>query len=271
MLYKQSFRQPRYGPVDISEKGYALSLVRLESKENLSIVRLHNGVTNAITPDMAEELSEIIAQVKKDFMGAVLAGGEKFFSMGFDLPKLLQLDHVGMSDFFYRFNQVVFSLLTIPIPTAAAIKAHAIAGGTILMLACDYRVAATGKVLIGLNEITLGLPVPYLPDLILRQIVGDAIASEMIYHGEFIACADATKKGIIHEVFPKSDVEDKALEMVSMVAKQPARAFASAKENRVEVLRMRYEKNFKAKNKEFMDCWFSSETQELLKEASKKF
>ena len=170
----------------------------MKAKKNLALVRLSNGVTNAISPDLAEELSTVIAQVKKDCAGMVLAGGEKFFSMGFDLPKLLLLNRSGMTEFFYFFNKVVFEILTIPVPTAAAIKAHAIAGGTILLLACDYRVAASGKVLIGLNEIKLGVPAPYLPDLILRRIAGDVVASEMLYLGEFIDSSDAAEKRDCH-------------------------------------------------------------------------
>lgn len=248
-----------------------MSPVTIESKGDLAIVRLNNGVTNAISPDLAQELSRVITDVKNESAGMVLAGGDKFFSMGFDLPKLLLLDRTGMADFFYFFNNVVFEILTLPLPTAAAVKAHAIAGGTILLLACDYRVAAQGKVLIGLNEIKLGVPAPYLPDLLLRQIAGDAIASEMIYRGEFIDSSDAEKNGIINGVVPKSDVEDKAVEIVSAIAKLPARAFRASKSNRVETVRLSYEKHHGLKNDEFLDCWFSSASQELLREAAKKF
>ncbi len=248
-----------------------MSLVTVESKEDLAIVRLQNGVTNAISPDLAEELSRVIAQVKKDKAGMVLAGGEKFFSMGFDLPKLLLLDRSGMTEFFYVFNQVVFDILTLPVPTVAAIKAHAIAGGTILLLACDYRVAASGKVLIGLNEIKLGVPVPYLADLILRRIAGDVFASEMIYRGEFVDSSDAHKKGVVNSIFPKPNVEKKALEIVASLAKLPTKAFQASKANRVEAIRSSYEKNFRAKNEEFLERWFSPETQALLTEAAKKF
>ena len=78
-----------------------------------------------------------------------------------------------MTEFFHKFNHVVLNILTLPLPTAAAVKAHAVAGGAIMMLTCDYGFAAAGRVLIGLNGIKLGVPIPYLPDLILRQIAGD--------------------------------------------------------------------------------------------------
>ena len=115
------------------------------------------------------------------------------------------------------------------------------------------------------------MPAPYLPDLILRRIAGDVVASEMLYLGEFIDSSDAEKKGIVTSMFPKSDVEDKALEIVASVAKLPAKAFQASKANRVEAIRSSYENSFRAKNEAFLDCWFSSETQELLSEAAKKF
>ncbi|MGC8659564.1 MAG: enoyl-CoA hydratase/isomerase family protein, partial [Desulfomonilaceae bacterium] len=113
-----------------------MPLVDLEKHDNLGMIRLNNGPTNAIGPDLVQDFSQVLARVRMNFKGMVLSGGEKFFSMGFDLPTLLKLDRKNMSAFFYNFNQVVFELATLPVPTCAAVKAHAIAGGAILMLAC---------------------------------------------------------------------------------------------------------------------------------------
>ena len=93
----------------------------------------------------------------------------------------------------------------------------------------------------------------------------------MLYLGEFVESSDAWEKGLIHDVFPKTEVEAKALDRVANLSKLPPKAFAAAKANRVEIIRARYEKNFKTKNAEFLNCWFSAEAQELLKEAAKKF
>ncbi|MGC8604758.1 MAG: enoyl-CoA hydratase/isomerase family protein, partial [Desulfomonilaceae bacterium] len=247
-----------------------LPLVNLESHEDFAIVRLANGVTNALSFNLVNELFESIAIVKKNFRGMVLAGGEKFFSIGFDIPTLLKLDRPSMGEFLQRFNQMVLNILTLPVPTVAAVKAHAVAGGSILLFSCDYRFAASGRVLIGLNGIKLGVPIPYLADLALRQIAGDQIASDMLYLGEFVGSSDAWEKGLVHDVFPAPEVEAKALDRVADLAKLPSKSFAAAKATRVEQIQARYEKNSIIRNKEFLDCWFSAEAQELLKEAAKK-
>ena len=245
--------------------------IKLEQHKDVALLRLDNKVTNAINTAMVENLSAAVNRIKTEFKGLVLAGGEKFFSMGFDLPALLKLDRSGMTEFFYRFNQVVFDIYTLPMPTACAITGHAIAGGTILASSCDYRFLASGRKLMGLNEIKLGVPVPYLSDLMLRQSVGDRAATEMIYQGEFIEPINAGKIGLVDEVLYQDKVESRAIEKITKLAALPGQAFAAIKANRVEAIRLAYEKNYKVKNEIFLDCWFSQPVQELLSKAAEKF
>lgn len=248
-----------------------MALVALEHHNKMAILRLNHGVTNAVSPALAMELSDLLRRVRSEYDGLLLAGGEKFFCIGFDVPKLLELDRSGMTELFHRYNQILLDLFTMPKPTACAVKGHCLGAGETFLLACDYRYGAAGKTLFGLNEIKLGLPVPYLPDMLLREIVGDRIASDMLYTGDFIGAIDAERVGILHEVLSKETVEGRALEKLSELCKHPSRAFAAVKANRVEVIRSRYENKYEAKMEELLDCWYAETTQELLSEAAKKF
>ena len=246
-------------------------MIAIENLDEIAIVRLNNGVTNAIGPALVKDLSDALDTMKGEAKGMVLAGGEKFFSIGFNLPELRKLDRPGMGDFFYEFNQDVFRIFTLPFPTACAMTGHAIAGGTILSLGCDYRFLADGKKLMGLNEIKLGVPVPYLCDLILRQVAGDRAATEIVYSGEFIEPDQALEIKLVDEICPLKEVEACAVEKVSELAKLPRQAFEAIKENRVEAVRRSYEKNYRVKNDIFLDCWFSEPVQRLLAKAAEKF
>jgi Delta3-Delta2-enoyl-CoA isomerase len=245
--------------------------ILIESHEEIAILRLNNGVTNSISRELIDDLSEKLITVKKDFQGVILAGGEKFFCIGLDLPTLLMLDKIEMEDFFNKFNHLILSLFTLPLPTCCSISGHAIAGGNILALTCDYRYAASGEKLIGLNEIKLGVPVPYLADLMLRQIVGDQTATEILYSGDFMTTPDAKQLGLVDEIFPQTDVEGQTIKKVKELIALPQAAFSEIKANRVEKIRQRYEENYMQKNEKFLDCWFSEPVQELLKAASQKF
>jgi enoyl-CoA hydratase/carnithine racemase len=162
------------------------------------------------------------------------------------------------------------NLFKAPLPTVCAVEGHAVAGGCILALACDYRIAGEGRKL-GLNEVLLGVPVPYLADLMLRQLVGDGPAKALLYEGGFIAAAEARTIGLVDDVCAKEDVEAQSIRKAQWLADLPRQAFAAIKANRVEALIQQYEAQARRKNEQFLDCWFDPGTQDLLKEAARKF
>jgi len=245
--------------------------VKIEAHGSVAILRLNNGVTNAISSELVSDLSVALGQIKSEFKGMVLAGGTKFFSIGLELPGLLQLDHRSMDDFWSKFNQVTLDLYTLPIPTGCAIGGHAIAGGAILALTCDYRYISTGRKLIGLNEIKIGLPVPYLADLILRQIVGDRAATKMEYSGEFLEPEEAQLIGLADSVHSLAELEDQIREKVAEISELPPYGFTFIKENRTAEIRLLFEENRQRKADIFLSCWFDPPVRELLNEAAKKF
>jgi enoyl-CoA hydratase/carnithine racemase len=248
-----------------------MAKVSIEQKDAVGIIRLTHGVTNPIGPELVEELSAAVRSARSEFRGLVLAGGPKFFSIGFDLPNLLKLNRKGVSDFYHGFGELMLELTTLPIPTASAIAGHAVAGGMILMLSTDYRFAASGRTLLGLNEIKLGVPVPYMADLLLRQIVGDRFATELIYRGDLLEAASVETTGLIDKIAPKDEVEQRAVETVAELASLHPASFAAIKESRVEEVRDRYNKNGWARDESFIDIWFDPASQEGLKEAAKTF
>ncbi|MBW2435095.1 MAG: enoyl-CoA hydratase/isomerase family protein, partial [Deltaproteobacteria bacterium] len=129
--------------------------VNLEAHEDIALLQLNSGVTNAISPELVDDLGKALIGIKDQFKGMVLAGGDKFFCIGLDLPGLLQLGRAEMIDFYVTLNQAVLDLYTLPIPTASAIAGHATAGGAILALSTDFRLIAAGRKFIGLNEVKL--------------------------------------------------------------------------------------------------------------------
>lgn len=248
-----------------------MALVTIEPHDHVAILRLTNGVTNPIDPALLDELDNALETIRSGYAGLVLAGNAKFFSMGFDLPHLLQQDRSAMSDFFYRFNDLAARLYGLPLPTVCAIAGHAVAGGFILAQSCDFRLAAEGKLKMGLNEVALGVPVPYLSDLMLRQVAGDRTATTMMYEGAFITVTQALQSGIVDQAFAGETLEAQALEKAKALAKLPKPALAAIKSNRVEPVLALYAQNHREKNERFLDCWCSEPVQRLLREAASKF
>jgi len=242
-----------------------------EIKKDIAVLALNNGTSNSIDADLVRDMSAALDEIRNEARGMVLCGGAKFFSIGLDLPSLIKFDRVEMSDFWYKFNHLILDLYTIPLPTVCVMTGHAVAGGNILALTCDYRFAGNETKKIGLNEIKLGVPVPYLADMLLRQIISERSATEMLYSGDFISFAEAQKIGLVDEIFPTDTVVRKAWEKAAALSASGTQAFSAIKSSRTEEIREKYEKNFKSRNEIFLDCWFSTSTQRMLKDASQKF
>lgn len=248
-----------------------MKTVLTEYQHEIAVLRLNNGVTNAISPQLVSDLSAGLTACRDNCRGLMLAGGAKFFSIGFDLPTLLMLNREEMADFYHCFNEAALNLFTLSVPTVCAIGGHAIAGGTILALTCDYRFAALENKLLGLNEIKLGVPVPHLADLMLRVILPERTATEIVYRGEFLSVADARKIGLIDDIRDPDTLESRALEKVLELAALPAPAFAQIKDARVAETRAIFRENHAAKTKGFLECWFHPAVRPLLAAAAEKF
>ncbi len=248
-----------------------MTKLAFEDHGNVAILRLANGVTNAIGPELVEELALALPEVQGHFRGMVLSGGEKFFSIGLDLPALLKLNRKDMAGFWARFEDTVLDLYTLPVPTAAAIAGHAPAAGTILALACDFRMIAAGKKLMGLNEIKIGLPVPFLADLMLRQTAGDRAATEIEYTGELLMPEKAQALALVDAVFPEEEVEAKAIAKISEILERPPFGFPLTKQHRVKDVRAQFLTGRESIHQAFMECWFSVPVQALLRDAAEKF
>jgi enoyl-CoA hydratase/carnithine racemase len=245
--------------------------VAVEAHGKLAVVRLQNGVTNAIGLELVTDLAGILQEVPLRFDGMVLAGGRKFFSIGLDLPALLELEREPMAQFWEQFDTLVAALYTLSLPTVCAIAGHATAGGTILALACDHRMVAEGRKLIGLNEINIGVPVPFLADLMLRQIVSERSATAMIYGGELLLPDKARQIGLADDICPEDTIEAAALALAERLAAKPHTAFALVKANRVAAVRRRFERDRHTQSRAFLDCWFEPAVQAMLAEAAEKF
>ncbi|MBX3023276.1 enoyl-CoA hydratase/isomerase family protein [bacterium] len=91
----------------------------------------------------------------------LLTGAGGAFSAGLNLKEVASLDVCAMARFLCLLDTLVQALYEYPGPTVACIDGHAIAGGCVLALCCDWRVAVDrADVRIGLNEVALGLEFP---------------------------------------------------------------------------------------------------------------
>jgi enoyl-CoA hydratase/carnithine racemase len=249
-------------------------MIVVERVEAVAVLKLARGVTNAINLELIEALRGTLSGVRDDpeVRGVVLTtSSEKFLSIGFDIPDLVDRPRVEFEHFFWAFNQCCLELYTLPKPTVAAITAHATAGGCILALCCDYRLIGEGRRLMGLNEVKLGVPVPYLPDRILDQLVGSRAARAIVESGSFYGPDEALAIGMVDQVVPTEAVLSMAVEKAAALGAMPQPGYREIKRTRVQGVAALFEERDQDTARTFVECWYSDDVRARLRAAMAKF
>jgi len=236
----------------------------------VSALRLNNTVANVLNSDVIKFLAAAIGDAAKSSRAIVILGGDKFFSNGLDLLWALELDRSSLREMFLAMSRLVLLMLETPMPLVSAMKGHAIGAGKTIFSACDYRIGASGHVLIGMPEVKLGVPNPYFADQLFRFLTHDTIASELIYSGELITAEKAASVGLVNEICDADAVEVRALEKAKILSEVPRLAFAYSKEQRTESLVARIRELLPSKLENLLDAWFGDEAQRLLNAAAER-
>lgn len=115
-----------------------------------------------------------------------------------------------------------------PQPTVAAIDGYALGGGLELALSCDLRIA-TERSLLGQPEINLGLIPGGGGTQRLPRIIGLTRAKDLIMTGRKIDGKTAEDWGLINEVTPKEEFNERVAEFVEQLKSGPPIALREAK------------------------------------------
>lgn len=237
----------------------AVTLTREGAIGNVRLERAHgNAIDDALVESLVAALAE--AESDPDVKGILLTAAGKIFCPGLDLQELVKLDRDAMERFMRRFSAAVLTLYTFPKPCVAVMHGHALAGGCVLSLCADWRVLRRGAI-VGLNEVKVGVPLPFGVALIVREIVPKNRLTEVALLGRNFSDEDAVRAGVADELAEASTIEAMSLERLDeFIAKDPF-AFGVTK----RYLRSPVVERIRANNQlllpEWLDAWFSAGTQ----------
>ncbi len=175
-------------------------------------IRMDRPPANALNLPLVSALQEALNSAFQDDVAAVvISGREGMFSGGLDVPELLGRPRAEIDDFWQRFFALTHALADSPVPIVAAITGHAPAGGAVLALHCDYRVAAAGSWKMGLNEVRVGLAVPSTILQALSDLIGPRNARRLAGSGSMVEMDEALRLGMVDELVAGEMVIARAL------------------------------------------------------------
>ncbi|MBL8958063.1 MAG: enoyl-CoA hydratase/isomerase family protein [Myxococcaceae bacterium] len=245
--------------------------IEVQPHGDVTLLRIKGGRANAMSVDLLKQLEGAFADVAHDkgAKAVVLTGDGNAFSAGLALPDLIALDRPAMRDFIAAFERSMQRVLTTPKPVVAALNGHAIAGGCVLALMCDARLAAQGGAKVGLNEVQLGIGLPSLVIEPLRARVPASSLLPVAYEGRLFGVDDAHRLGLLDAVVPAAELEAMALARAKELGKAP-QAFAQIKQALLRPVLEAITRNAPADREAWLDSWFSPEARRLLEAAVAK-
>jgi len=199
-----------------------------------------SGATVTITIDFAEKRNALTDAVLDDLVAAlraadhdpavraiVLAGSEKVFASGADVSALLARETQEAYEGPRTRNWA--ALRRISTPTVAAVSGFCLGGGCELAMICDLAIASeTSR--FGLPETQLGLIPGAGGTQMLPQLVGKALAMDMVLTGRLLDAGEALRAGLVSRVVPVGEVVPEAETIAAKIASRPAVAQRLAKQ-----------------------------------------
>jgi enoyl-CoA hydratase/carnithine racemase len=208
--------------------------MRITTKDlegGIRILTLDNPPANAFSPALLKELQAACDAAERDpqVRAVIVTGAGKFFSGGLDLKEVASASQPGVFGSTFGRNDGVFALWTLPKPTLAMVNGHAIAGGGIVCLACDVRIAARGNLKIGLNESAIGLSFPIGAYEIAALALNNQQARRVLLEAELHDPDTARTLGMIDAVVEPADLEHVCIERARLLASYSTVAYAHTK------------------------------------------
>ena len=188
---------------------------------------------NALGAALIEALHAALdrAELDAEVRVVLLTGAGKDFCAGADLDELLASAGASAEAneaTALRLGGLFSRLRALPKPVVAAVRGRALAGGAGLMTACDIVLAGAGAQ-VGYPEVLRGF-VPAMVMTMLRRLVGEKVALDLVLTGRTLGAAEAQAAGLVSRVVPDADLERESGELSRALAAAPSSALALTKQ-----------------------------------------
>lgn len=183
------------------------------------VLRMKSG-ENRFNPAFVAAMNAALDEVEASRGPAALVttGDGKYYSNGLDLDWLTQQEHAVSSAFLRSVLAMFARVLTLPVPTCAAVNGHSFAGGGMLMLCHDWSVMRADRGFFCLPELDLGMPL--LPGMrsLIRQKLGTRVFRDVVLTAARFGADDCVRLGIVDAAAAEADVLPAAIERVRPLA-----------------------------------------------------
>ncbi|WP_084265660.1 enoyl-CoA hydratase-related protein [Actinomadura macra] len=193
-------------------------MIDLQRAEDVFVLRFDAG-ENRFGPEFLGAVEGALDTVEKGEgpRALVTTGTGKFYSNGLDL-EWLGANQDRFEDYLRRVHGLYARLLSLPMPTVAAVNGHAFAGGGMLALAHDFAVMREDRGYFCLPEVDLGMSFTPGMGALIQARLSAATAHEAMLTGRRYTAEQARDAGIVQHVAAEDGVLPAATGLAASMA-----------------------------------------------------
>lgn len=166
---------------------------------------------NAMSADMWRALELVCAALdaNTDIGAVIIEGSGGNFCSGADISEFEKTfaDLASARSYLKCIERALVALSSLSHPTIAKVEGAAIGGGFAIALACDMRIASEDAQM-AIPPAKLGLIYGPVETLLLVEMVGPAIAKDLLFSARTLASDEALKLGLINRIAPACELAE---------------------------------------------------------------
>ena len=200
-----------------------MEAIHVEQDGAVAVITIDRpAVLNALDPPALAALLAAVeeAATDDDVRAIVLTGGPRAFSTGEDLVNAVTLDAAAFRRQIDDFQRLATLLRSAPKAVIAAIAGPAYGGGIEIAVNCDIRIAATNARFC-CPELEWSLTLSNGSSVLLRRLVGEGWARELLLLGAVLDAEAALRIGLVTRVVEPDALGDAALAIARIAASRP--------------------------------------------------
>jgi enoyl-CoA hydratase len=193
-------------------------LATYELDERIATITIDDGKVNAFSIPMLQSIHAAFDQAERDGAIVILTGREGYFSAGFDLKVFAGGDVDQVIEMLTLGATLAERILGFATPVITACSGHTVAAGAFLSLAADMRIGIDGPYRVGLNEVQIGITVPWFVVELARERLQPAHFNRAVISATMYSPAEAVTAGFFDEVVPADELRAASLDAAAQLA-----------------------------------------------------
>ncbi|KAL8093388.1 enoyl-CoA delta isomerase 1, peroxisomal-like [Apium graveolens] len=181
----------------------------LEKRGSIYILTLTGNHDHRLNPTLVDSLSAALHRIRSETTAshspgaALITTGEgKYFSNGGDIS-WVDSNKDRLLFMISKVRSLLTDLMSLPMPTIAALNGHAAGQGYILALCHDYVLMRKDRGFLYMSGLDIGevLPTPFFKATLEAKVSSPAVLRDIVLRAEKMTAEKAVKKGIIHAAY----------------------------------------------------------------------